>query len=66
LFRHSSEFEQESKSKTLKCVEAELEYIQLKQEWSQSQKFQTPYTSAILAPTCHGTSFWRDFVLKHG
>jgi len=42
------EFKQESESKSLKCfgVGAELEYIQPKQEWSWSQKFQTPYISA--------------------
>jgi len=43
------EFEQESEFKTLKCVGvgAESVYIQPKQEWSRSQKFHTPYTSAV-------------------
>jgi len=47
------EFEQESESKILKCVRAESEYIQPKQERSRSQKFQTPYTSGPYSDDRH-------------
>jgi len=46
------EFTQELESKTLKCFG--VEYIQPKQEWSRSQKFQTPYTTDT-----HTLHFWK-------
>jgi len=36
-----------SRSPKLENV-SESEYVQLKQEWSRSQKFQTPYTYAVV------------------